>query len=398
MGRSAGDSAPPGTGGYHLVWPRDLCEAAGGYLAIGDTDDATQVLHYLKATQMPDGHWPQNMRASGAAFWHGIQLGETAFPILLLDHLRREAAIKPDEVATFWPMARQAVAYLVRNGPATQQDRWENETGYTPFTLALMIAALLAAAELAENRAETEAGAYLTETADAWNAAIEEWLYVTGTELARRVGVDGYYVRIMPAAKRGDINDQENRGNSPPQLHHDRNSPPEEIVSPDALALVRYGLRAPDDRRIVNTVKVIDAILKVETPSGPSWHRYNGDGYGEHSDGSPYDGSTRGNGRAWPLLTGERAHYELAAGRRKEAARLLAAMAAFAGDSGLIPEQVWDTDDIPEKHLFRGRPTGSAMPLVWAHAEYLKLCRSLAENRVFDQPPQPAPALTRSER
>ena len=157
-----------------------------------------------------------------------------------------------------------------------------------------------------------------------------------------------------------------------------------EIVSPDALALVRFGLRAADDPRIVNTVKVIDAVLKVETPRGPRWHRYNGDAYGEKADGSPFDGKAGGIGRAWPLLTGERAHYELAAGRRDEAIRLLHAMESFAGDGGMIPEQVWDADDIPERGLFRGGPSGSAMPLAWAHAEYLKLRRSLQDGHAFD--------------
>jgi glucoamylase len=128
--------------------------------------------------------------------------------------------------------------------------------------------------------------------------------------------------------------------------------------------------------------------LKVDTPSGPAWRRYNGDGYGEKADGSPFDPGTRGIGRAWPLLTGERAHYELAAGRRDEAIRLLQAMGSLAGEGGMIPEQVWDADDIPERGLFRGRPTGSAMPLVWAHAEYLKLRRSLRDGRTFDQPAQ----------
>ena len=135
-------------------------------------------------------------------------------------------------------------------------------------------------------------------------------------------------------------------------------------------------------------MKVIDAILKVETPRGPCWHRYNGDAYGEKADGSPYDGRAGGIGRAWPLLTGERAHYELAAGRRDEAIRLLHAMESFAGDGGMIPEQVWDTDDIPARGLCQGRPSGSAMPLAWAHAEYLKLRRSLQDGRMFDRPPQ----------
>ncbi|HET7198378.1 MAG TPA: glycoside hydrolase family 15 protein, partial [Burkholderiales bacterium] len=157
-------------------------------------------------------------------------------------------------------------------------------------------------------------------------------------------------------------------------------------VSPDALALVRFGLRAADDPRIRNTVRVIDSLLKVDLPAGPCWRRYNGDGYGENEDGSAYDGS--GIGRPWPLLTGERAHYELAAGDRASAQRLLAALEGFASDGHLLPEQVWDAADIPERELVRGRPSGSAMPLAWAHAEHLKLLRSLADGRVFDMPPQ----------
>jgi glucoamylase len=150
--------------------------------------------------------------------------------------------------------------------------------------------------------------------------------------------------------------------------------------------LVRFGVRAADDPRLRDTAKVIDALLKVETPSGPVWHRYNDDGYGEHADGAPFDGT--GIGRGWPLLTGERGHYELAAGRVDDAKRLLAAMESFANEGGLISEQVWDVPDIAERGLHFGRPSGSAMPLVWAHAEYLKLRRSLREGRLFDLPPQ----------
>ncbi|HZD04397.1 MAG TPA: glycoside hydrolase family 15 protein, partial [Longimicrobiales bacterium] len=162
-------------------------------------------------------------------------------------------------------------------------------------------------------------------------------------------------------------------------------APAEELVSTDALALVRFGLRAPDDPRIVDTVRVIDELLRVDTPHGPSWHRYNGDGYGEHEDGGAFDGT--GVGRAWPLLTGERAHYELAAGHVDEARRLLRAMEDFSSAGGMIPEQIWDAQDLPERELFMGRPSGSAMPLVWAHAEYLKLVRSLRDGEVFDIPP-----------
>jgi glucoamylase len=164
------------------------------------------------------------------------------------------------------------------------------------------------------------------------------------------------------------------------------NGPAYEIVSPDVLALVRFGLRAPDDPRIVDTIRAIDALLKVETPHGPVWRRYNGDRYGEHEDGSAFDGT--GIGRCWPLLTGERAHYEVAAGRLEEASNLLRTFEAIAGESGLIPEQVWDVPDVPERELRFGGPSGSAMPLVWAHAEHLKLRRSLRDGRVFDMPPQ----------
>jgi glucoamylase len=165
-------------------------------------------------------------------------------------------------------------------------------------------------------------------------------------------------------------------------------SPADEVISTDALALVRFGLRAADDPRIVNTVKVIDSLLKVDTPRGPAWRRYNADRYGETSDGSPFMPGNGGIGRAWPLLTGERAHYELAAGRTDEAFRLLHAMETLASDGGMIPEQVWDAEDIPARGLLQGRPTGSAMPLVWAHAEYLKLRRSLKDETIFDRPAQ----------
>ena len=376
------------SGGYHMVWPRDLCESAGGLLAVGADDDAARPLQCLEKTQRSDGHWPQNMRVTGEAVQEGNQLGETAIPALLLDHLRREGAIGPEAVERYWPMIRKAAAYIVRNGAASQEDRWENQGGYTPFTISLAIPSFLVAAEMADEHEEAEAAAYLRETADAWFAAIDDWLYVTGTKLAKKVGVEGYYARIIPC---GDEKEKPvAKGGEDPNVTTSASLglAPEEVVSPDALAFTRFGLRAADDPRIRNTLKVIDAVLKVETPSGPSWRRYNGDGYGEHEDGAPFDGKSRGIGRAWPLLTGERGHYELAAGRKDEAVRLLAAMGAFADECGMLPEQIWDAADIPERGLFCGRPAGSAMPLAWAHAEYLKLARSIREGRIFDMPPQ----------
>lgn len=374
-------------GGYHLVWPRDLVEAAGGLAAVGANADVLRVLHYLQTTQEADGCWPQNMWLDGRAYWAGLQMDETAFPILLVNLACREELIDDAEQQRLWPMVRRAAGFLVRNGPVSPQDRWEEDPGYSPFTLAVEIAALLAAADLAQQAGEAAIAGYLRQTADAWNASIERWTYVTGTDLARAAGVDGYYVRIAPpdqadaATPAGGFVPIKNR---PPG---DNSRPASQLISPDALALVRFGLRAADDPRIVNTVKVIDRLLKVETPNGPAWHRYNDDGYGEHADGSAFDGT--GIGRAWPLLTGERAHYELAAGRQAEARRLLKALEAFANDGDLIPEQIWESEDIPERELVCGEPSGSAMPLVWAHAEYVKLKRSLHDGQVFDMPRQP---------
>ena len=140
-------------------------------------------------------------------------------------------------------------------------------------------------------------------------------------------------------------------------------------------------MRAWDDPVILDTVRVIDHVLRREVPQGPCWLRYNHDGYGQRTDGGPFLGC--GQGRAWPLLTGERAHYELAAGR--DVRPLIRAMENFASCGGMLPEQIWDE---PDKNGLRwGRPAGSAMPLVWAHSEYLKLLRSAADGAVFDRIP-----------
>ncbi len=373
-------------GGYHLVWPRDLVESASGLLAANALEDARRIINYLKVTQEADGHWAQNMWLDGEPYWSGIQMDETAFPILLIDLARRCNAINNEDIKRLWPMVKKAAVYLLKNGPITPLDRWEEDSGYSPFTLAVEIAALLTAAEIAGRNNEHELQKYFQETADTWNENIERWIYVKDTDWAAEVGVDGYYIRISPS--------QISKAASPQkEFIPIKNRPPGKdlqkaihLISPDVLALVRLGLRNADDPQILNTLKVIDAKLKKETPKGPAWCRYNGDGYGEYEDGAPFDGN--GVGRPWPLLTGERAHYEIAAGNISEAEKLLKTMEAFSNNGGMIPEQIWDENDIPEKELFKGEPSGSAMPLVWAHAEYVKLRRSLNDKKVFDTPPQ----------
>jgi len=313
-------------------------------------------------------------------------MDETALPIILVDLAHREKALSDADVARYWPMVRRAASYLARNGPVSPQDRWEEDPGYSPFTVGAEIAALLVAADLADSNREASIGTYLREIADVWSASIDRWMYASGTDWCRKFSVEGYYVRIAPAetGANGSRLQENVRVKNVAAAEDTRFA--SHLISPDALALVRFGVRAADDSRICDTAKVIDALLKVETPSGLTWHRYNDDGYGEHEDGAPFDGT--GIGRGWPLLTGERAHYELAAGRFDGAKQLLAAMESFANEGGLISEQVWDSPDIPEHELHTGRPSGSAMPLVWAHAEYLKLRRSLHDGHLFDLPPQ----------
>ncbi len=372
-------------GGYHLVWSRDLVESVGGLIAAGAHSEARRVLHYLHATQNADGSWSQNMWLDGQEYWRGIQLDEIGFPILLTAQAWRAQTLSAADVAHMWPMIDRALRFLLQNGPCTGEDRWEEKPGYSPFTLAVVISALLAAAELADLQQQPDLARYLRETADIWNDTIEAWLYVSDTDLARAVGVDGYYIRLAPpdptcaiplSAALLPLN---NYAGDRQQLAA------AEMISPDALALVRFGLRAADDPRIRSTVKAIDAQLKLDTPKGPCWHRYTCDGYGEHRDGTAFDGT--GIGRAWPLLTGERAHYEIACGNIAAARSLLHTLEEFAGAGGMLPEQIWDSADIPQHELYFACPSGSAMPLVWAHAEYIKLCRSLRAGKVFDMPP-----------
>ncbi|MBX5467199.1 MAG: glucan 1,4-alpha-glucosidase [Firmicutes bacterium] len=376
-GEACGDQ---NIGGYHLVWPRDLVESASALLALGDTEGARHALEYLMATQAPDGSWPQNFWVDGRPYWSGSQLDETAFPIHLAYHLTQ---IEPARTAFFYPMVRRALAYIARNGPVTQQDRWEENSGYSAATLAAVITALVLGGAMARHQGEVTVAEFVEALADGWAAMVDAWTYThEGTVLP---GHPCHYQRIHPAAPVAED------GN----IHHGfvpiKNQPPGvdplvpegAVIDPGFLELVRYGIKAPDDPHILTSLAVVDQVLKVDMPYGPLWHRYNRDGYGEAEDGSPYRGW--GVGRLWPLLTGERGHYELARGNDPEP--YLATMEQAAGDGGLIPEQVWDGPDLPERELWHGRPSGSAMPLVWAHAEFVKLLRSAREGAVFERYP-----------
>ena len=361
-------------GGYHLVWPRDLVECAQALLALGGEEEARDTLRYLMSTQYADGHWTQNQWLGGKPNWIGIQLDETAFPVLLAAQLAERGALDGIAVSD---MLRRALAFIASTGPASDQDRWEEDAGLNPFTLAACIAALVAGAALLP---EADAGLALS-VADYWNARLEDWCLAHDTPLDRAQGVAGHYVREAPVEVLAGSSALcralpiKNRLDDP-------DLPAALQIGTDFLQLVRLGLRGADDPWIVASLKLVDALLRTDTPTGPVWRRYNGDGYGEHADGSAFDGS--GQGRGWPLLSGERGHYALVAG--EDPLPYLDAMNAMAGSAGLIPEQVWDSAPLPERGLLPGRPSGSAMPLAWAHAEFVKLAASRPLGHPLDRP------------
>lgn len=305
--------------GYHVVWSRDLVETAGALLAMGAQAEAREALRYLIATQQEDGHWLQNQWLGGAPFWSGVQLDETAFPVLLASLLREHDAL--DGVPAR-DMVRRALRFIAREGPVTAQDRWEEAPGINTFTLAVTIAALVEGSVFLDERARQ----FALLLADNWNARIEEWTYARGTSLAHRLGIAGHSIRTASAdvlaGQGADVSHAEND-----TVARNPDAAGKGQVSTDFLQLVRFGLRRADDPCIRNSLTAIDQLLKTDTPSGPVWHRYNGDRYGEHDDGRPFDGM--GRGRGWPLLTGERGHYALAAG--EDPLPYLQAMAAMAG-------------------------------------------------------------------
>ena len=344
-------------GGYHLVWPRDATLAAFALLAARQTRDAARVLAGFISTQQPDGHWMQNYYPNGIPFWTGLQLDEAAFPVLLAAKLR-ELGIP--ELGGTREMVRQALAFVASTGPTSDQDRWEESPGTNPFTLAVAIAALVAGAIWLEPPERD----YALSLADDWNERLESFCFVTGTPLAKSRGIDGYYVRIAPLQQDGGLTGRVHLSN-----RQGETILASALVSMDFSYLTRLGLRDAQDPRIKNTIALADALLRVETPSGAVYHRYNEDGYGEKADGAPFDGS--GVGRLWPLLVGERGHLALQS--REDPLPYLETMARCASRGGLLPEQVWDGAPIAARGLEPGRPSGSAMPLLWTHAEYLKL-------------------------
>jgi glucan 1,4-alpha-glucosidase len=353
-------------GGYHLVWSRDLYQVATALQAAGDVAGARRALTYLlDVQQKPDGSFPQNSRLDGTPHWTSLQLDEVAFPLILAWQLGMTDA------ATYRGHLKRAADFLVSRGPSTPQERWEEEGGYSPSTIAAEIAGLVCAAEIAEQNGD-EASAWLYRgLADEWQRNVERWTFTTTGPL----GDGRYYERIDGDGdpNDGDPLDLNNGGGT-----HDERS----IVDGGFLELVRLGVKAPDDPHVAESLAELDQTIRVETPNGAMWYRYNHDGYGEKADGSGWEGI--GIGRLWPLLGGERGEYEIANGRPAES--FLRTLAAAANEGLMIPEQAWDRPE-PTAHGFVfGEGTGSATPLAWPMAQFMRLAYSIEAGRLVEQP------------
>ena len=370
---------------YHAVWSRDLYQIATGLLATGDRAAANRALDYLwEHQQRADGSFPQNSRLDGTPVFGDLQMDEVALPIVLDWMLGRTGAAD-------WARVKRSADYVVAHGPSTPQERWENIGGFSPATIAAEISGLVLAAEIAgKNGADSSRATYLA-TADDWAAKVQGWTATSTGPYAPKP----YYLRIT---KNGDPDTGTEVQISDGGPLIDQRA----VVDPSFLDLVRLGVKRADDPVVRASLKVVDDELGYRTANGRFWHRASFDGYGERRDGTQWEPTDPGSGetvgRGWPLLSGERGEWALAAGRDNEARRLLRTMARAAdGRSHLMAEQVWDHNPPGGTARFRaGEPTMSAMPLAWTHAQFVRLAANVRAGRNLETP-QPVACRYRSE-
>lgn len=357
----------PTISGYHAVWSRDLYQVATAFLAMGDRSSANRALDYLfRVQQKPDGSFPQNSWVDGRQIGGGLQMDQTAFPIVLAYQLART------DRRTWLSHVKPAAEFIVSKGPATGQDRWEEKPGYSPATIAAEIAGLVCAARIATINNDKQAAARYLEVADKWAQSVDRWTATRGRERGH------YYLRITE-------NDNPDDGakyeiNSSSRVVDERF-----ILDAGFLELVRLGIKDVRDPLVVESLEWIDQLIKVETPGGNAWYRYNHDAYGETENGGDYDGRT-GIGRLWTLLSGERGEYDIARGDLVAARRRLDAMMGFANDGRMIPEQVWDRQQNPRASSRFGEGTGSATPLAWSMAQFIRLAINVAAGHNVETP------------
>ena len=364
------------SGPYHLVWPRDFYHVATAQRAAGDNAGAMRLLDYLWQVQKPDGSWWQNTRVDGSEFWTSEQLDETALPIVLAWWLGRRGGAD-------WAHIQRAADYILANGPDTDQERWENQNGWSPNTIATAIAGLICAADVARRHGDPAKAAAYRNKADEWEKLVEDWTATDNGPYAPRP----YYVRVTKAAAEGAGPDPNlattyDLGDNRPDPVDQR-----EIVDNSFLGLVLFGVKRWDDQTILNSLAVGDSQLAADTPSGRIWHRFTFDGYGERPDGGDWDlfpdaKQAQTRGRLCPLLTGERGEYELIAGI--DARPRLRTIAHTANDGLMLPEQVWDTPAPPGEQP--GEGTRSATPLAWTHAQFVRLAWSIKAGKPIERP------------
>jgi len=352
--------------GYHVVWTRDEYEMASALLAAGDTADANAALQYIFTyEEESSGAVKQNTFLNGNAVFGSLQMDEVADPIILAYQLGATNS-------TDWGHIEALANYLVANGPYTPQERWEEASGYSPATMAAEIAGLVCAASIAEANGGTSLAASYQSTALSWASEVDSHTYTT----TGSYGSGDYFLRITPdgSPNSGASISIANGGGS----HDDRT-----VVDPSFLELVRLGIKSPTATDITSTLPVVDSQLKVTTPEGPVWHRYDFDGYGETSSGADYTGS--GTANPWPVFAGERGEYDVADGNLTGAQSLLATLAGAANSGYQIPEQVWGGSTGTGGFTF-GQPDNSATPLMWAMAQYARLAIDISAGKDVDTP------------
>jgi glucoamylase len=367
-----GVSADTGAGqsgahGYHAVWTRDEYEMATTLLAAGDSTDAQAALSYIFQYEMESsGAVKQNTWLNGTAVFGSIQLDEVADPIILAYQLG-------DTGSATWTDVEELANYLVANGPYTLEERWEENAGYSPATMAAEIAGLICAAYIAKANSDTSAALQYQETAQAWAAEVDDLAYTT----TGSYGNGDYLLRITPDG-------QPNAGTDISIANGVGNKDDRTVVDPSFLELVRLGVKSPTATDITNTIAVVDSELEASTPEGPIWHRYSFDGYGETSSGADF-GSGGGVGNPWPVLSGERGEYDVADGNLSGAKSLLQTMASAANSGYQISEQVWD-GTAGANGFTVGQPDNSSTPLMWAMAQYVRLAIDISASKDVDTP------------
>jgi glucoamylase len=351
--------------GYHAVWARDQYQIATALLAAGDKAGANRALDYLFSVQeRSDGSYPQNTRLNGTPVFGSLQMDEVAFPIVLAWQLGRFDAQSYAKV-------KASADFIAGHGPSTPEERWEEAGGFSPATIAAEIAGLVTAADVAQRNGDAASGNRYLTTADSWQQRVDGWTYTTTGHLAG----GQYYERI-------DDNGSPSDGHTLCVANGGGCIDERDVVDAGFLDLVRLGIKPPADPHVTSSLAVIDQTIRTHTPEGDLWHRYNHDGYGETSSGGPFTGA--GVGRLWPLLTGERGEYALTARQPAAASAALATMAGAANQGLLIPEQVWDQPSTAGFTL--GQGTGSATPLAWSMAAFVRLALSIDAGRDVETP------------